>query len=809
MGNSECRLNTGSRACSEEGTPAISLDSNFPTYNETTINRGTVDSPKPQLRFHSVCGTNIILLRDGRIAKRRESFCKGLAFSNRPIDIGEIVCIKLCEVGTNWSGVMSAFNFSVSNGSFRFGVTNVDPASFRDIELPKLFACPDLTSKGDSVQGLILHFFINESGEMHYGVNGVHKGLFLSGINVNSKLWTIVDIYGNSVAVEFVDSSEFQHERKPTTTTIPSPPTIHNTTTPTTTCSLNAPLPTNINTNETMTSSRSTNNLRNVENSTSRVPTTANNTQRLRFHSVKGNNVVIQNNGTTAVRKHGEYYLGYVFTERPIRIGEKMVILVSMTEDAFSGSLAFGLTSCDPIKLSANRLPSDSDELLERPEYWVCIKDVGAMPQVGTTLNFKVDTEGRVFFSKNDAPFRVIMHVDVSIPLWAFFDLYGNLDQPLTAAEFFALREHRASSEGAASAHSDANNESLNNQLLSPPRLSRPSSAQWNMESLRVALPETLSITPPTQTEAVSTTNNTTTTETASTSFPSSSAPSSSSLFHDRDLEALRVANTLHRLNQQRSNLLNEATCVSSILAGITTTTRPAFFPSSTNTSSTTNSPSSYSSPLRLSFLDNNESPGVNELLSNYRQIQRDRMQQHNSRSPVRPINNGNFSQRGNVASNNVVDLFEFPNAPTINNSGASITVNFLFFKLVPLLPPPLFSSLDVHSSNEQQNLRNRVAEFEAALSSNLSSDHSPNRRFLNEVNRQSSGEGKNDSDAAIKLEDGDRNNECTICMTNRVIYRCGHMCMCFPCAKETHRRSGDCPICRTPIIDVIRCYPV
>jgi len=25
------------------------------------------------------------------------------------------------------------------NGSFRFGVTNVDPASFRDIELPKLY----------------------------------------------------------------------------------------------------------------------------------------------------------------------------------------------------------------------------------------------------------------------------------------------------------------------------------------------------------------------------------------------------------------------------------------------------------------------------------------------------------------------------------------------------------------------------------------------------------------------------------------------------------------------------------------------
>jgi hypothetical protein len=65
----------------------------------------------------------------------------------------------------------------------------------------------------------------------------------------------------------------------------------------------------------------------------------------MRFHSVKGNNVTLQNNDTVAVRKHGEYYLGYVFTERPIHINEKLVILVHMTEDAFSGSLAFGLTS--------------------------------------------------------------------------------------------------------------------------------------------------------------------------------------------------------------------------------------------------------------------------------------------------------------------------------------------------------------------------------------------------------------------------------------------------------------------------------
>lgn len=61
-----------------------------------------------------------------------------------------------------------------------------------------------------------------------------------------------------------------------------------------------------------------------------------------------------------AIRKRGEYYLGYVFTDRPIKIDERLIILVhrlfclinnpiilkiGMVEDAYSGGLAFGLTS--------------------------------------------------------------------------------------------------------------------------------------------------------------------------------------------------------------------------------------------------------------------------------------------------------------------------------------------------------------------------------------------------------------------------------------------------------------------------------
>lgn len=64
------------------------------------------------------------------------------------------------------------------------------------------------------------------------------------------------------------------------------------------------------------------------------------------------------------------------------------------TETAFTGSLAFGLTSCDPIHVPASRLPVDTDELMERPEYWVSIKDVAASPAPFDILTFSIDSTG-------------------------------------------------------------------------------------------------------------------------------------------------------------------------------------------------------------------------------------------------------------------------------------------------------------------------------------------------------------------------------------------------------------------------------
>lgn len=53
---------------------------------------------------------------------------------------------------------------------------------------------------------------------------------------------------------------------------------------------------------------------------------------------------------------------------------------------------------------------------------------------------------------------------------------------------------------------------------------------------------------------------------------------------------------------------------------------------------------------------------------------------------------------------------------------------------------------------------------------------------------------------------------DCVICFEqpiDSVLYRYGHMCMCYDCALKQWKSSDDChcPLCRTVICDVIRTY--
>lgn len=84
------------------------------------------------------------------------------------------------------------------------------------IDLPK-YAYPDLTNKegywaasmaeNSIKENDIVFFYVDTYGHVHYGINDKYEGIFLSGVEVTlngsaTPLWAIIDVYGNTTAIQ-------------------------------------------------------------------------------------------------------------------------------------------------------------------------------------------------------------------------------------------------------------------------------------------------------------------------------------------------------------------------------------------------------------------------------------------------------------------------------------------------------------------------------------------------------------------------------------------------------------------------------
>ncbi|XP_058823735.1 protein neuralized isoform X2 [Topomyia yanbarensis] len=418
----------------------------------------------PPLLFHSVHGDNIRISRDGTVARRYESFCKGIAFSARPVRVNERVCVKFLDISNNWSGVI------------RFGFTCNDPATLRG-NLPK-YACPDLTNKpGFWAKALnerycyrnnVLFYYVTPSGDVHFGINGEEKGVFITDVDARGPLWAVIDVYGNSTAIEFLDSRIYmfqqqqQQQQHQQTQQHHHHHHHHHPPAQSQTCGRRSADQEIVPHMESLTINQHNQQLLDERpNPTTAISPAASVRYNspapgllpLPFHPVRGRNVKFSADRSVATRVESEFCQGYVFTPRPIKIGERLIIQILKTDTMFVGSLALGLTSCDPTTLQLADLPDDSDLLLDRPEYWVVSKDVASTLVRGDELCFSISINGEVSISKNGGPQSVIMHIDQSLQLWAFLDVYGStqsvrlfshaIPAPMTAASCSALYEPR------------------------------------------------------------------------------------------------------------------------------------------------------------------------------------------------------------------------------------------------------------------------------------------------------------------------------------------------------------------------------
>ncbi|KAG9339326.1 hypothetical protein JZ751_023882 [Albula glossodonta] len=380
-------------------------------------------------RFHPHAkGKNIRLDGQLRRATRRNSFCNGVTFSQRPVQLYQKVRLRLSAVHGGWSGAL------------RFGFTSLDPSELTAADIPK-YACPDLVTRPGywakalperlALRDSVLAFWADRHGRVFYSVNEGEPVLFHCGLSVCGPLWAIIDIYGitqevtllESTFAESLGSSRLSAAR------------------------LSAYLPqsnhdsVNYSNNQLESNQAAAAKIAPLPQlpppcspATSRPAPQRPSPQRplldtdLHFHPLRGTDVALSADRSVAWLHFLDSSRTLVFGDRPLQVGETLFMEVGHLGLPYFGALLFGVTSCDPGTLRASELPADPEALLDRKEYWVVYRGF-APPSAGDVLSFTLQPGGEVHHALNGAPRGRLLCVDSSQLLWVFFSLHGAVNR--------------------------------------------------------------------------------------------------------------------------------------------------------------------------------------------------------------------------------------------------------------------------------------------------------------------------------------------------------------------------------------------
>lgn len=148
--------------------------------------------------------------------------------------------------------------------------------------------------------------------------------------------------------------------------------------------------------------------------------------ETLRFHAeAKGAQVYLDAQRSTACRC-ATFHDGIVFSQRPVRPGERVALRVLEHQGGWCGGLRVGFTRLDPARVQAPSLPPFVCPDLEQqsPTWAAMLPDGCAL--AGDLVCFWVNRRGWLCAQVNAGP-RLLLRkgVRMGAPLWAVMDVYG------------------------------------------------------------------------------------------------------------------------------------------------------------------------------------------------------------------------------------------------------------------------------------------------------------------------------------------------------------------------------------------------